>query len=279
MIRRMMATVLGVLVIGSWASAQTAAPDGRFHWRTGQTLSYQLEYTTLAFDQRGETKSETKSYLKATKRWQVTGVDSAGVATLEMSLTSMLQELTTPGGDVLRFDSSNIDKSTPQLKSMANFINKPLAVLRVDVVGRVVEVKSSKSDPANYENEPPFLAMMPGVMVKPGQFWNREFKITLAPPLGAGEKYDAVQKHICKSISGDLMTVSVASDLRTPPKAAADAVPMWQMMPQGEVVFDLKAGRLDSAKLSIDKELKDHQGPGSHTKFQSQLTVRYLGDK
>jgi hypothetical protein len=286
MIRRMMATVLVVLVMGSGASAQAApgaplpnAGAGKLIWRTGQVLLYQIEHTTLAFDKREESKSETKSYLKVTKRWQAIGVDSAGVATLQMSLTSMLQELTTPGGEVLRFDSANVDKSTPQLKGMADYLNKPLAVIRVDSVGRVVEVKSSKSAASNYENELPFLALMPGAMPKVGQSWNREFKITLAPPLGTGEKYDSIQKHTCKSVAGDLLTVSVSTDLKTLPKAVADVVPMWQMLPRGEVVFDLKAGRLHSAKLTIDKELKDHQGEGSQTKFQSVLTVSYIGDK
>ena len=86
------------------------------------------------------------------------------------------------------------------------------------------------------------------------------YKITLAPPLGTGEKYDAVQRFTCKSVVGDLATVVVSTDLKTPPKAPADAIPLWQMMPQGEVVFDVKAGRLHSAKLTIDKELKDQFG-------------------
>jgi hypothetical protein len=227
----------------------------------------------------GESKSETKSVLKVTKRWQVIGVDAAGVATVQMSLTAMLQERTTPEGDVLRFDSANLDKSTPELKGMAAFLNKPLATLRVDPVGRVVEVKESKTDASTWENELPFVAVLPGVLPRAGQTWERAYKITLAPPLGTGEKYDAVQRCTCKGVAGDLATMTLSTELKAPPKAPADEIPLWQVMPRGEVVFDLKAGRLHSAKLTIDKELKDHQGEGSHTKFQSTLTVTYAGDK
>jgi hypothetical protein len=162
---------------------------------------------------------------------------------------------------------------------MASFLNTPLATIRVDPFGRVVEVKQSKSDASSYENELPFLALLPGVLPKVGQSWERAYKITLAPPLGTGEKYDATQRYTCKSISGDLATLTLQTNLKAPPKAPADAIPLWQMMPQGEVVFDLKNGRLHSAKLTIDKELKDHQGKGSQTKFHSVLAVSYAGDK
>jgi hypothetical protein len=276
MIRRSLTTLLVVLVAASWASAQSA---GRFQWKTGQVLTYTVEHSTCALDKMGESRSETKSLLKVTKRWQVLSVDASGVATVQMALTAMFQERTTPDGDVLRFDSANLDKSTPELKPMAAFLNKPLATLRVDSYGRVVEVKESKTDPSTWENELPFLAVLPGVVPVVGQSWERSYKITLAPPLGTGEKHDAVQRYTCKAVAGNLATVTLVTELKSPPKVPADGVPLWQVTPHGEVVFDLKAGRLHSARLTIDRELKDHLGEGSHTKFQSTLTVTWAGDR
>src|SRR5262249_23618809 len=148
-------------------------------------------HATDATDIVGDSKSETKSVLKVTKRWQVLSVDAAGVATIQLSLVSMFQERTTPAGEVLRYDSANPDKSTPQLKEdMARFLNTPLATIRVDSLGRVVEVKESKSDASSYENELPFVVLLPKEGVKAGQSWERGYQITLAPPLGTGEKHD-----------------------------------------------------------------------------------------
>jgi len=48
-----------------------------------------------------------------------------------------------------------------------------------------------------------------------------------------------------------------------------DRVPLLQLQPQGEIVFDLQAGRLRSATLRVDKELTGHQGEGSSYRFQS----------
>jgi hypothetical protein len=186
----------------------------------------------------------------------------------------------TEAGNVLRYDSANPDKSTPKLReAMARYVNTPLATIRVDPYGRVVEVKEAKTDASSFEYELPFLALLPGVVPTSGQSWERAYKITLAPPLGTGEKYDAVQRYACKSVAGDQMTLTLTTELKTLPKAPADAIPLWQYLPQGEVTFDLKAGRLHSAKLTIEKELKNHQGEGSLTKFQSTLKVSWAGEK
>ncbi|MFO0926875.1 MAG: hypothetical protein U0736_07505 [Gemmataceae bacterium] len=275
--RRLLASLMAVVLFGSWASAQT---EVKYRWQTGQVLTYRVDHVTDASDVVADSRSDTKSVLRVTKRWQVIGVDTAGVATLQLSLTSMSQERTTPSGEVIRFDSADPDKSTPQLReAMSRFLNTPLATIRVDATGRVVEVKESKSDASSYENELPFLVLLPVGGMKPGAGWERAFKITLAPPLGTGEKYEAVQKYTCKAVTDTAATVQFTTDLVTAPKAPADAVPLWQMMPQGEVVIDVKNGRLHSARLTITKDLANHQGENSSCKFSSTLTVQYLGDR
>ncbi|MFO0845214.1 MAG: hypothetical protein U0797_22995 [Gemmataceae bacterium] len=276
--RRILASLVGLTVVSSLASAQAPVPV-RLRWAPGQVLLYRVEHVTEANDLSAEAKNETKSVLRATRRWQVLHVDAAGVATLQMSIVAMYQERTTPG-DVVKFDSANPQASTPQLReAMSKFLDTPLATIRVDPFGRVVEVKESKSAPVSYENELPFLVLLPAAGMKPNDAWQRDYKITLPPPLGTGEKTDAVQKYVCKGINTDAATVAVTTDFKEAPKAALDAVPLWQLMPEGEVVFDVKNGRLHSAKLTISKELKNHQGENSSMTYKSTLTVTYAGDR
>jgi hypothetical protein len=276
--RSMLVGLFALTVLTGWVSAQAPVAP-RLRWQPGQILVYHVEHITNAADTMADSRSETKSLLRVSKRWQVTEVDAAGTATLQLSLTAMLQERTTPSGDVLRYDSANPDKSTPQLKdALSHYLNTPLATIRVDALGRVVQVKASKSDASSYENELPFLCVLPTAAVKPGDSWERSYQITLAPPLGTGEKYNAVQRYTCKELTADQMTVTLVSELKNSP-TGADAVPLWQFLPQGEVSYDLKAGRLHSAKLHIYKEIKNHQGDNSSCTFSSTMTVQYAGDR
>src|SRR2546423_1137957 len=74
-------------------------------------------------------------------------------------------------------------------------------------------------------------------------------------------------------------TISLATELKNNPKAAADSIPLWQMLPGGEVVFDVKNGRLHKAQLTITKEVKNHQGENSSCTFNSTLSIEYAGDR
>jgi hypothetical protein len=279
MVRRLILTLFAGFLSAGMATAQTSAP--RFHWQSGQVLIYHVEQITSAAEAVGDNKVQTKTKLNLIKRWQVKSVDNAGVATLEMSLTLLRIENTRPDGDPLLFDSANPEKSNPEMsKELSKYVDKPLAVLRIDSQGKVLEVKESKFGPASrFENELPFVLTLPDSGPKERQAWERAYNLTLAPPQGAGEKYSATQKYLCKSVSTDAATVTMTTAIKDLPEALPDQIPLLQLQPQGEIVFDLKKGIMRSARLTIDKELKGHQGEGSSYRFQSLYTEEYAGDK
>ncbi|HEY7423049.1 MAG TPA: hypothetical protein VH682_02295, partial [Gemmataceae bacterium] len=248
MIRRTIAALLAVLVTATLASAQ--AP--RFRWQTGQVLVYRTEHNTLASYVMDDSKSETKTRVQSTKRWQVVGVDPTGVATLQMSLQALVFETVRPDGETLSFDSTNPDKGTEALrKQFTDYIGKPLVVLRIDGQGKVLEVKDATAghSAARYESDPPFKLLLPAEPLKAQQAWERSYQITLEPPQGTGEKYPAVQHFVCKGIADNLATVTLTTEVKGVPAAQDDQVPLWQVQPEGEIVFDVQAGRLQKATL------------------------------
>jgi hypothetical protein len=275
MIRMTFAALGGVLVLASLASAE--AP--RFRWQTGQVLVYRTEHSTIASYVMGENKDETKTRVQSLKRWQVMGVDDAGVATLQMSLQALYFETTPMSGDPFVFDSAHLDKSTPELrKQYEGYIGQPLVVVRIDGQGKVLEVKEARPgySAAKYESDPAFKLLLPAEPLKPDLSWEHAYQITLEPPQGTGEKYPAMQRYACKGIAGNLATVSVTTEVKGSPAAQEDQVPLWQIQPEGELVFDVQAGRLQKASLRIDKEAKIE---GASTRFQSVYSEEYVGDR
>jgi hypothetical protein len=259
------------------ASAQQP-PAGRFRWQPGAVLTYRVEHRTTVTETVGGTKLETSSRLNLVKRWQVLSVDTAGTATLKMSLAALRTEQTRPEGGVILFDSDAPDKSTPpELKEqMAPLVGKPLAVLRVDNRGVVVEVKDSQFGPASrFESEPPFVVTFGNVAPAAGAVWERNYAVTLDPPQSTGEKYEAVQKYGCQTVAGNLATIALTTQFKKVPESALDRVPLIQRQPRGEVVFDLANGRMHSANLRIEEELQNHQGPGSSYRCVSSYTEQY----
>src|SRR5262249_23474156 len=132
---------------------------------------------------------------------------------------------------------------------------------------------------SRFEVEVPFAAVLPAGGLTAGANWERGYNITLEPPQGTGEKYAAVQHYACKSVAENAAAVTVTTDLKAPPAAAADRVPLLDKLTEGEVLFDLANGRMHRAVLRVDKELKDYMGEGSNYRVQSSYVEQYVGDK
>jgi hypothetical protein len=266
----------GWLLLTATVSAQTG--PAKFRWQAGQVLNYRTEQVTTDTDVVGGTKTESSMRLGSIKRWQVLAVDAAGVATIQQSLTSLYLEKKLPSGTTAVFDSTNPEKSDPGMREqLSKYVGTPLAVLRIDSQGKVIEVKESKhTSAARYEHELPFAILLPPNGLAGGQAWERSYQLTLEPPLGTNEKYPAVQKYVCKELANGMATITLTTSVQAPPEEEA---PLVQFQPAGEVVFDLQSGCLRKARLVIDKELKDHQGPNSSYRFQSSYTEEYIGNK
>jgi hypothetical protein len=277
MVRQIAMTLVAALV---WTGSTWAQSLPRWHWQKGQSLTYKSEQATQASDIFNTSANETSTRLNVVKRWDVLEVDAAGIATVSLKLLSLKLETKTPSGEFLQFDSTNPEKSTPQLKdSLTAFVGPTLGVLRVDNRGRVMEVKESKFGPASkYENELPFVGILPETTPRLDSTWERDYHITLAPPQGTGEQFAAQQRYRMKNVTSQTMTIQLATELKTQPAAPADRVPLLQLLPEGEFVFDMKAGRLLSAELRIDKTLQNHRGQGTSHRFQS-ITRETLVEK
>jgi hypothetical protein len=269
-------SVILAMTMPSPATAQETA--ARFHWKLGQQLTYKIEQNTSVAELVEGKKTETTSKLNSVKRWQVLGVDEAGTATLQFSLIKLRVETTTPAGETLLFDSADPAKSTPQMRDqMEKYVHQPLGTLRVSALGKVVEVKECKFGPASrFESEPPFVLILADQGL-PRQ-WERNYEITLDPPHGRGEKFAARQQFVIQSINEKMAKVALTTALKNPPQPA-DEAPLLQALPEGEVVFDVEAGLLQTARLKIDKELQGHQGPGSSYHFQSAYAEEYVADR
>jgi len=280
MFRTPIVALVAGLALATAASAQTTG--WRYRWSSGQVLTYRVEHVTSSLETLDKEKpTETRSHLTLTKRWQVLEVDRAGIATLQLTLASLRMETKLPNGDTLLFDSADPGKSTPQLKDqLTKYVGPPLALLRLDRQGQVVEIKESNFGPkSKFEAELPFSLILPDRLPQVGQGWERAYLVTLEPPQGTGEKYDAVQRYTCKAAAEGTATIALATTFKALPEANGDRIPLLQFQPEGEIVFDTQAGLVRSAHLRIDKVLSEHQGPGTSYHFQSDYTEQYAGGR
>ena len=268
MSRRFAVVLLGVAAAVGIGVGQPAAngPALRFKWQSGQALTYKVAQATVVqettLDEKTEkpVTTESRTNLALVRRWTVKDVDATGTATLEMAITEMKNEIRQPDGMTVTRDSANPDHA----KEMADFLNKPIVVVRVDAQGRLAEVKEAKpGSAARLHAELPFRLTLPDAGPTAGQTWDRTFNLKLDPPLGIGESYEFVQKYACKQVKDGLAVVGVETSLKAPPKNIGERVPLVPMLWTGDVYFNAAAGKYHAARLTAKAELANHLGEGS----------------
>jgi hypothetical protein len=273
MLRRLVVMLLGVAVPVGVGVAQPANPARlRFKWQPGQTLHYKVTQVTIVQETTLDEKTQkpvattSQTTLALTRRWAVKVVDPNGIATLEMSITSLKNEIRQPDGNTVVRDSANAEHA----KEMAEYLNRPIVVVRMDPQGRLAEVKETKQgSAARLHAELPFRLTLPDAGPTEAQSWERTFGLKLDPPLGTGENYDFIQKYTCKQVKDGLAVVSVETALKAPPKATAEQVPLVPMLWTGDLYFNIAAGKYHAARLTAKSELADHLGEGTRFVYQS----------
>jgi len=263
-----------VLVVAAFTVSPLAAQTPwRYKWEKGQTYTYKTQHVTNVSEQLEKTKTESSSRLTLVKRWLVTDVDSQGNATLEMSLLSMRNEQTRPNGEVLLFDSEDVDKSTPALKGMAKFIGRPLHAVKLNPQGQAIEAKEDIR--AKFDAEPPFVVVTAGAAPQEGQSWSRPFEI--ADPNGSDSKIQFVQKFLCgKSTPDGKANLQVTTVLKSELKNASERIPLLQREVEGKAVFDVERGITLTVELAVDRKVEEHQGKGSSYRYASTFVEQLI---
>jgi hypothetical protein len=257
---------LASLVAVGFSAQISSAQAPVFRWKSGQTLTYRVSQSTTAVESIKDSEPmTTTTQLDVVKRWQVTEVDAAGNATLQMSLASLRMETRPPKGEGMLFDSAHPEKSTDGLREeLSKYVGPALTVVQMDARGQLVAVKESKFGPASrLQSDLPFKLVFPATPIAAGQAWERTYSIKLEPPQGAGEQFDAAQKYTCKAAANGQVTIGVTTEVRNAPEAAAERLPLLPLMPTGDLYFDLANGRLRAVRFQFQHELNQHRGEGS----------------
>lgn len=257
--------IFGLILAALAAAPVSAQSPWRFKWEKGQVLTYKSQHATNVTEVVDNAKSESGSKLTLVKRWVATEVDAQGNATLEMSLLSLRNEQKRPNGEILLFDSQDIEKSTPAMKGMAKFIGKTLHWAKVNPQGQTIDCPEELRP--KFEAEPPFVIVVPGnVAPQEGQAWQRPF--ASLDPVG-GEKIQFAQKFACGKTTDGKVVLNVSTELKSTFKTPSDRVPFLHREIEGQAVFDVERGVMVQVQLSTDRTVEEHQGKGSSYRYVS----------
>jgi hypothetical protein len=262
--------LVGGALLGQPVSPKAAPEPPRFRWQVGQTLRYQVSQQTTVQetyrDQQQQLQTQQISNdLRLTRQWTVQAV-SDEIATVEMRILAMRMELRRAKEEPIIRDSAQPEHA----RELTDYLDKAILTARIDGLGRLLSVKATSSWPTQrLEAEPPFRLVLPEQKRAPGESWARTTAVRVDPPLGVGDSYQLEQKYTLLRQEGSRWTVGLTTRWRGDPPST-EQLALLTYLWQGELYFDIQAGRYLGARLQIKQQIRDHAGPGSCYLYQSQ---------
>jgi hypothetical protein len=280
---RSVAVVAGIVVAAGTQAQQPQPTAVRFQWKAGQTHSYVVNQTTTVsetvLDDSGSkpTTNTTVTKLTLSRSWVVKDVDAGGSATLEMTIAAFRQETTrtVPGTNGKPASSTDmLDSAVPADRAKLPFLGKPMLTAKVDARGLVGDAKSDSGDAAvaRLRAELPFRVALPAEAVLPNAKWDRPFTVKLDPPQGTGETYEFVQSATFRGVNQGFAVIGIAAALKAPPTNPGELLPLLPSLWEGDVFVNLKTGAYAGAKLTVKKEVSNHQGEGTKFVYASEYS-------
>ena len=273
-----MGRAVALLFFACSAGLCAADDPPRFAWKAGDVHTYKVTQTTtvdeLTVDEGAKkpTAVKTVTTLTTTKAWTVKEVHKDGSATLELTVAALKQEVTQTVGDrkpVRRV----IDSADPEDAKGMPFLKGAVLTATVDATGKVVGAKSDQPGAAErLEAELPFRLVWPAKMPAVNDAWERAFAVTLPPPLGAGERFDATQTYTYRGAKDGYAVVGVKTALKEPPADPAVVPAVAPVLWEGDLFFHTKSGRYHGAKLTAKREVANHRGDGTRFTYASEYT-------
>lgn len=267
-------------LVAALLCAPVTAEGPRFKFTPGETLTYSVEQTTTVTESTpaaGSVPAETatsKLDLKLTRRWAVKAVDAAGVATLELTVTAMKQDMTRTAKPGAEPDKFGVDSSTPEgRKQLAPVMDKPVLVVKLDPTGALISADSpAGTGTGRVAAELPFRIVFPATVPGVNKPWTRPAVLTLDPPHGTGEKVALVQTCTLKGESAGHWVIGVTTAAKDEAKDPTAKLAVGPVLWAGDVFIDPAKGRYAGARLTVKREVEDAAGPGSKFVYESTYT-------
>ena len=259
----------------------TAAPaqEPRFRFAVGDRFPTTVDQTTTVTETRpadGKKLAETLTSsvkIKLTRRWVVREVDAGGIATLDLTLSAMKQQIMPAAPPGEKVEPIGVDSATPEGQAaLKGVLNQVMVTAKLDSTGHLLSAEGKNgASTGRLGAEPPFRLVWPTTPVTANVPWTRAATLTLDPPHGTGEKLELTQTFTLKGSRDGIWVVGLTTAPKVEPTDPAMKLAVAPVLWEGEIFYDPAAARVTGCKLQVMREVADFAGPGTKFRYESSL--------
>lgn len=267
---------LPAVVAAAPPARQTAAAKYllRYKFQPGETLRWEVEHRALVRTAVNGTTQEAETISSSVKAWKVQGVDEQGAATFTHMVESVDMRQRMSDRQEVRYNSQTDDQAPPGFQDAAQSVGVPLATIRMDASGKVLDRKNHQSNSHAAEH---LTIPLPAEPIEINDSWNVDFDTMATTRDGMPKKIVMRQTLTLLEVDHDVATIGLATTILTP--LGGDTTLEAQLMQSelsGKVRFDMKRGRIISQQSEADKRVVGFQGNTSSMHYVTRFSEKLL---
>lgn len=242
----------------------------RYKYAVGETVRYTVEQLVTVDTTIAGNRQETKLQSRSGRSLKVENVDASGVMKFAHTIdyVDMWSEVT--GREAVRYDSRK-DKEPPlDYQHVAQHIGKPISVISMNPLGQIVDRRDEVSQPEIGLGG--MSIPLPEREVPIGYSWAQPVEIRVRTEDQLVKVVKTREVYRLERVESGVATISLKTEVLTPLDDARVKAQIIQRISQGELRFDVDAGRLISKQLDWDAGVVGFAGPESNMKYLARFT-------
>jgi len=265
---------LGMLV-GTLPAAERGAEPVRlaYQFRVGDQIDMRVSHRARTETTMNETTQAVETLTESLKRWTVVDVDATGRATLEHSVDDVTMVSRTSDRGEVRWASGSTDEPPPGYELVRHSLGVPLTRMVVDPEGRVLDRVELRPCPPSASGDL-VIVPLPEEPVEVGAEWTIPQEIVVEVPNGPRKAIRTRLRYRLDEVADGFATIRVDTTVLTPVDDPRLEARLLERIWDGEIVFDITAGRVVSRRTGIDRRVVGFGGPQSSIRYRASLEER-----
>ncbi len=270
--------LLGLFTMGPAPAADTAGPANvllRYRFEAGEVLDSRVAHRALTETTMNGVTQTVETMTDSTKSWDVVAVAENGDAVIEQSVAAVTMASRSSDRGEVRWSSGDTADPPPGYEGVRQSLGVPLVRLRVSPDGRILERRELQPCPAAATGDL-VVVPLPEQPVPVGHEWTIPDEIVVEVPGGPRKAVRTRLRYRLEDLHDGLATIAIDTTVLTPVDDPRLEARLLERIWDGEIRFDVEAGRIVSRRTSIDRRVVGFGGPQSSVRYKASLEEQLL---
>lgn len=247
-----------------------------YQFREGEVFRTKVTHLTTVETRVGKGSETARTRSESTKSWTIKSVVDQGPITLVHLVDDVEMWSSISDRAETKYNSKTDGFAPPGYESVAQSVGSPLATIKLDRHGRILE---------RYDTKPQFnpgigdlTVPLPPEPVQVGAKWSTVEDVRVREERGSVRKIKIKQILTLDKVETGVATLSIDTIVLTPlndPKLQAQLI---QRLQRGTVAFDMDAGRIISKQMDLDETVIGFNGADSQMHYTSRFSEEQFNE-